>query len=323
MVDPKNHSFTSSFKIRKAFGSLLIFLCPVIILMLSIEIYLRNIPSPTNVKIEYINKKKTKIKVLFLGSSQMERAINPEYIDYSSINLANSAQTLNENLTLLKHFQEKMPELRVVVLELLFNISHLDDSYSPLSLNHLNWVDYKVNTFGRNIKPQDYLLYYTNPKYFTDLIKYEINKNSPIKLNRYGFDINKYDGSFKVANYNSELILDKDIYIENKIDAISFKKNTLILNEFIRFCKEKNLKLVIYGTPSHYRYNELRNQEMLDIHLHFLSKLKIQYPEVKFFLEEENQDFKFQDFYNANHLNPKGAKKASLKMNEYLYSLEF
>lgn len=318
MVDRKNHSFTFSSKLRKVLAQLLLFFTPIIFILFFVEYYISTIPTSTKLKKEYIAANSEEIEILFLGSSQMERAINPEYIDIESINLSNSAQTLNENFILLKHFQPKLPRLKVVVIEILFNTLQIQDGYSPLVIHHLNWIDYNTNTFGRKIKLQDNLLYYTHPQYFTNLILQDLNGTSSQKFNKYGFDVNKFDGSFNVINFDINNVSEDHIYIENSLNLHAFDKNSKLLLDFLKFCKRKELDVVIYGTPSHETYNSIRNKKMLSMRDSILSIVKVGYPNTRFLLAEEKHKLNHQMFFNANHLNPKGAKKASLQLNQFL-----
>jgi len=288
--------------------------------MTAVEIYIRTIPTTTKLKKDYISANSDSLQVLILGSSQMERAINPEFLDAKAINLSNSAQTLDENYILLKHFEKSLPALKVVVIEVLFNTLQIKDNYSPLVIHHLNWIDYKANTFGRRIKFQDNLLYYTHPQYFTNLIINHINESSPQNFNIYGFDTNKFDGSFNVANFDINKVEEKDIYIENSLNNDSFEKNSKLLIDFLSLCESKKLDVVIYGTPSHEKYNSLRNKEMINMRNSLFEDVKLKFPKTKFLLNEENKDYDYKLFFNANHLNSKGAEKASKELNKFLTS---
>jgi len=318
MEDQKNHSFISNFKIRRFFYDVSIFLLPILILYTILEINLRKIPFEPKVKYEYLLKNHNKIEILALGASQSERSINPEFLDINALNLGNSSQGLFEDFQLLKAFEPKLPNLELVILGLPFNSVHIGQDFTRTEVHQFNLIFYDVNTFGRNIKPQDYLLFHTNPDLFSKRLINFLRGDSPIKLNRHGFDINKFFGSYQAAEFKIDQIDLKDIYIDNLANKKVLLKSKKILKEFLSYCQDKDIEVLLYSPPSHFLYNELRDKIMVQERDSLVWNLKDKFPFVKFFNEEENEEFTTKYFYNANHLNPEGAKKATLRLNEFI-----
>ncbi len=268
---------------------------------------------PEAVKNNYINDNADKIEILFLGSSQVERAINPEYISRPSINLANSSQTLFEDYTILKFFRPKLVNLKLVVLEISYDVLERDKSHVLPLVDHKNLRFYGVNTFGSSLSIQDYFLFNSNPKFFSNKLEDFFFDKSNENLNQYGFDEDKYDGLYSHSD---------NFIIENIENDLNYSKNIDILNSLLTYCKKENLHILIYHPPTHAPYNALRSPKLINKWKLLLQELNQKQPSLHFFIDDENSLFTRKYFDDANHLNPLGAEKAtkildSIIVNEF------
>ncbi|MDT0645175.1 hypothetical protein RM545_00610 [Zunongwangia sp. F260] len=261
---------------------------------------------------------KEDIQVLFLGSSETQRAINPRYLNFESINLANSSQRFYEDFKLLKAFTDKLPNLEMVVIEVSYDRAHRSKNHTSKVIDHKNLAFYSINTFQRDVKFQDNFLFFSNQGYFSKRLQDHIFDESGIQLNEYGFDENKYYGSYQAVGHKDSLIKNEDIFIENIEDTLSFKKNFELLEHMIQFSLKRGLQVLLYVPPAHYRYQKLRNPEIVDSRDRLISRLKRSYPHIKIY-RQDSLNFEARYFYNANHLNPDGAEIATKEFNKYLY----
>jgi hypothetical protein len=318
MADQKNHSFISNSKIRRFTFSSLLFVLPVIIILIFIELALRQINFPEKVKAGYIEKNSDKIEVLFLGSSQVERAINPEYLKPPAINLANSSQRLYEDFELLKNYAPRFQNLKLIVIEVSYDRLHRDKTFTSEIVDHNNLTFYKVNTFGRDLKIQDYFLFHANPEFYSTALTSNMFNNTEVLLNEYGFDVKKYGGSYKYAGYNNSLIKDEDIFIENVKNKDEFKHNTILLNRLIKFADNNHIAIILYSPPTHNRFNNLRNIDLIHKRDSLVKNMLFKNPNLKALIMDEDPNFEIKHFYNANHLNPDGAELATQKVNDFI-----
>lgn len=318
MPDPQNHSFISNSKIRKLVFTWMLFIFPVLLILLLTEYTLRKIPFPEKVKKNYIEAHNEEIEILVLGSSLTERAINPIYITRPTINLANSSQRLYENYQLLKYFNPKLPALKLVVIEVAYDILQRDKSFTSEIIDRKNLAFYNVNTFDRSVKLIDRFMFSSNPNYFSNALKEYFFDKSKIKLNEFGFDENKFDGSFEAVQHKDSLIYDKDIFIENVENNKAFLENSKLLFDIIDYCKIHDLRVLIYSPPTHSRLNKLRDPKLVKKRDSVLTVLKDKNPDILFYIEDTNPEFQLKYFYNADHLNPDGAKKASQNLNRFI-----
>lgn len=317
---PVQNNSTSifNFKMKNFLFKLLIFVIPVIITFIGIEILLRNLEYSVTVKKEFFKENKNDIKILALGSSHYERGINPKYLKPITLNLGNSAQRINENFELLKTFVPELPNLNLIVLELSYDWLERDKHLTSPIVDVMNLVFYNVNTYERNINIKDHSIFLSDPEYFSNrIISYFKNSQDTI-YNKFGFDETKFSGSYEAVNHIDSLILDNDIFVENVEDREAFKKNVKILIEFIHYCHNRNLNILIYNPPVHVRFNLLRKKEIVGRRDSILNLIKTDYPEIRIFNDEVNLKFEAKYFYNGDHLNPTGAKKSTLRLDEFI-----
>ncbi|MCM4154424.1 DUF1574 domain-containing protein [Gramella sp. AN32] len=310
---------------KKILLTCLIFSTPIIMVLVGLEITLRNIDLETKVKAEFIDNNKSNIKIAVLGSSQTERAINPEFLDYYTINFSNSSQRIPENYLLLKKFYKELRALQLIVLELPYDMIYRDKEYTSKIVDQQNLIFYDVNTFQRDIKPWDYQLYPSNPQYLWSRIKNFYLDKQEITPNAYGFDTNHFFGSYQAINHNDSLIFDKDIFIENANNKEALQPNLKVLNKFLKLCAEENFQVLLYSPPNHYRYNNLKDVHITSVRDSLVQNIQDEYPTILFFNEELNPSYTSKYFFNANHLNPDGAKKATKELNDFIldhYSLK-
>lgn len=325
MLVQNNSISIFNFKMKNFLIKLLIFSIPVIIIFIGVELLLRNLEYSVTIKKEFFDKNRKQIKILALGSSHYERGINPKYLNHLTLNLGNSAQRINENFELLKTFEPDLPSLRLVILELSYDWLERDKYLTSPIVDVLNLIFYDVNTFERNINIKDHSMFLSDSEYFSKRISLYFKNEKESTYNKFGFDTSKFYGSYEAVNHNDSLILDKDIFVENIENSKVFTQNLKVLNEFITYCSLNDLNIIIYNPPIHYRYNNLRKQTIVNRRDSLLLEISNTYNHIKIFNDESNLNFTAEYFYNGDHLNPLGAKKATSRLNVFIeenYTIE-
>lgn len=321
MVDQKNHLSISSFRPKRLITSFLIFILPVIIFYAGLEYSLYKYGNfPEKIKINYFKKYHKEIKIIALGASHTQRAINPSLMDVRTLNLANSSQGPYENYILFKNFINDLPNLKLLIIGLTYNTLAIDKDFTQPVLDALNLKFYKVNTFKREVNYSDYLLFHTKPSYFSHKFFEILQNTNQEEFNKYGFETNKFSGNYKWYPEHPELLKDKDIYVYNEYDARTYKLNTQYISKIIQLCKTKNIQVLFYDPPTHKRYNQLRDSNLIHKRDSILKDFKAEYENVNFFIRDTAVGYTAKDFYNADHLNPIGAEKATKELNSYINS---
>lgn len=315
MQDQKNNSFIFSFsklQIKFIKGALL-FLAPVLIVMIVLEILVLEIPTNYTENSAYFSKEKNTISLLILGSSQMESAINPQFIKQKSISLASKSQHHDLDFPILTQLTPSIPNLKTVVFELSF--SHLEIPHNGLDFwkHNIYLKYYGVNAFGRNTYFKDKLIFLSNTNVYSKLLleHYIKNKKAP-NYNRYGFDTTDFEGLFKTLNYNSNIIAKAPMRIRNEENLSIFKKNAAYFFKMLNFANEQGLQIVVATLPLNKNYLDARNPNILRRRDSVLKVAEHTYSNLRVLREEEDTiNFNVKDFINHNHLNPSGAKKFS------------
>ncbi len=272
------------------------------------------------IKSDYIEKNKSNIEILLLGSSQNNKAINSEFLDFKIAPLANDGSTINIDFLLFEEYFPKLPNLKIVIFELSYH-SLEDLKPNNWNKNHLFLKFYNINNYGKNPPLSEQFLITSNPKeylkkYFTPNLKLKDNKYNP-----FGYTLNS-PSRFKKYNYNKKLI-DKtsmDEYLRYRHQTENIKNyhiNTKLLKKAIKICSRNNIKFVFLSPPKYYLYNNHLNKKRANRRNLFLEEtLTIKNLYVWNF--EHLYENKTEYFLNEDHLNYKGSKQFTTVINQKL-----
>ena len=112
-----------------------LFFTPIVLAFLGMEWLALKAPNSFEIKGELIEKEAHQFTTITLGSSQMLNAVNPEWMEVPTINLASGNQHHDTDFKLLKGLGSQLTNLSTVVLEV---------SYSHFELPH-NGKDFWKN----------------------------------------------------------------------------------------------------------------------------------------------------------------------------------
>ena len=269
---------------------------------------------------EHLESKKDSIQVLVLGSSQMKDAMNPDWLEKPSINLASTSQHLNTDFKLYQELKDRLPSMNTVVLELSYSHLELPMNQKEFWKYNIFKEYYDVNCFERNTWIKDRLIFFSNPTFYSDAL-YEsyISHEDNTKYNRFGFDTNNFDGVFESVSFNSEEIAAKKFKITTKENLDLFKTNSSTLFSMLSRFDSDNIKVIIVTIPTYKAYLESRNQNILKRRDSILRVVKNNFKNVTILeLESDTINFVVADYINHNHLNPTGARKFTSELNKLL-----
>lgn len=294
------------------------------------EILLHNYPSTFQLKAKNITKNKDNIDVLILGSSHNQVGINPYLIkDFQVSNLAFGGQTLTIDYNLLKHYiiNNKLPKLKKVVFELSYHT--LEETHkSNYHRNSLYLHFYGINCFNRNVNFKDYSIYFSNPILYNRFLN-PFTEKEPV--NKYGFieSLSKFDKElhiFENLNYDENVILNDTNSISikrHKYENLkAFNSNKELLFKMIELCIDHDVTPIILIPPVYKSYFDGYIKAKKNRRNQLMASLLVDYPKLTVMNCEQSEMFSVRDFKNADHLNPKGAAKFSVLINELFKSTE-
>jgi len=304
---------------KKFILKFLLFFLHLILLLSGIEAYVSLRANSFNLKARSIKNNKD-IEVLILGSSHLQNAVNPEFLDVKSCNLAYGKQDLLLNSELFFNYLKDLRNLKTVIIELDYHtLSSLNDSgyfRLPWYYRYHDIEPYKLSGLDKGF------IYPSSPTFFNKYIFRTLLGTNKENVNDYGF-VNSSDGLFKKLNYNPELILknaEKRMAKKHPISNIkNYDFNARILSNMITRGISEGLEVLLISSPSYRTYREYHNPEIMRLRQDFLSSLKFTINEPLQYINMENDSrFTVDNFLNDDHLNPKGAKKFTLILNDLL-----
>lgn len=292
----------------------LFFSLPVIVLIVLMELLLRNIPNDYSYKKNYLDQNSNQVETLFLGSSHSFYAVNPEFISSKSFNAAHIAQSLDYDLEILKKYSNETYKLQCIVVPIdYFSL------YNRLETGVENWRIKNYNIYYGLNKSKDLVenSEILNGKWNENikrLVKFFRKKKSDVSCNNLGWGTNNNSKNAKDLIETGKSAAKR----HHKKSISFFEENLKLVHEIIAIAKEKNAKVLFYTCPAYKTYTSQLNTEQLQTTINTIQSIQKANSNVSYFNFLNDSSFKAQDFYDADHLNEKGAEKFSKKIDSIL-----
>ena len=159
-------------KIQKRFlRQIFLFFAPVVAAYLVIDYAVLQIPLSYQNKAAYLNTHGQSIQVASFGSSQMQNAINPEFLDVKAINFGSTSQHHKLDFEILKQIKERLPNLKTVIFEVSYSHFELPHNSDEFWKNTVYYNFFDVNAFNRKTYFKDRLLFISRPDFYAKALK--------------------------------------------------------------------------------------------------------------------------------------------------------
>ena len=119
---------------KKFFKYTVLFLLPVVLLLIALEVAVHTIPNSYSYKYKYVKTNGKNIKAVGIGHSQFYDDFKSDSFFLPAFNLSNSAQGYMEDYYLLRELLPYMPNLEMVLLPIASPIEAFSLSDVQLSL---------------------------------------------------------------------------------------------------------------------------------------------------------------------------------------------
>lgn len=291
-----------------------IFITPIIVFLVIMEILTRKIPNDYSYKKNYLDKYSNEIEVLSLGSSHAFYSINPNFIHSNCFNAAHIAQSLDYDVEILKKYEKQSVRLKYIIVPI--------DYFSLYN---------RLETGVESWRIKNYIIYYGFNKSYTFKDNFEIlngklidNIKRVVKFYWYyksEVSCNKWGWG---TEYNSKN--KKDLKTTGKAaakrhakkDKSFFNENLEAINEIITIAKSKKAKVIFYTSPAYKTYTSQLNKNQLQKTLITITNIANSNANVRYYNFLNDKSFEEKDFFDADHLNEIGAKKFSQKMDSII-----
>jgi hypothetical protein len=291
------------------------FVFATFLMLIVIELLLRQIPNDYSYKKNYLEKNSNTIKVLFLGNSHAYFGINPELITDPSFNAAHFSQSLDYDFKILKQFEHHMDSLKAIVLPIDYFSLYKNLETGVEKWRVKNYVIYYG--FEGNASPYNYLELMNGAvqDQINRLIKYYYNKKTDVNCNTLGW-------GKTYQSINSKNLVTTGATAAKRHKAKSdkaFQYNLQNLNNIVAFAEKHHCKVLLYGSPAYETYIKLLDTAQLNKTISAVTELSNQHKSVRYYNLINDPSFKNSDFYDADHLNEIGAKKLTQKIDSLIH----
>lgn len=302
---------------KKFIKHTLIFLLPILALLITSELLLRNIPNDYSYKKRYLDLKSNEIEVLYLGSSHIYFGINPEYSKFNSFNAAHISQSLNFDVAILEKYINNWSKLKYILIPIDYF-----SMYTTLESGIEKWrvknysIYYNINCKSSNYKLNFEILNGQLKTNLDRLKSHYLNNSTDVTCNKLGWGI-----SYSSKNGKDLIETGKTAAKRHTKDINEnpfFEENINTVNELIEFAKKSKVKIIFLTCPAYKTYADNLEQKQLNNTINIISQIADKNSNTIYFNLLNDKTFNAEDFYDADHLNEKGAKKLTIKIDSLI-----
>lgn len=305
---------------KKYLSSWVLFLLPILVLFLFLEIYNRTRSNNEIIaKQNLLASKKELVDCLIVGNSHGRDGINPLEISPNSVNACIGGSTLFYVGHFLNKYLDELPNCKSVILNasyqtLYYDMDSLPDTRKKYEFYHYMGANYHIEEFSWS----RYSLLYA--------ISFSGAINNVIKdLKGKGKDYASYVGYTPSSKTIPPKLADeqcKERAAKHQIlmSETVLEENLNYLDDIIDLVEKKNMKLIVLTTPVSPMYNKYKKSPFKN----YTSILKSLADKKSFaYLDYSNDtDFNMQHFRDPDHLNELGgellSRKIKMDVSEYL-----
>lgn len=295
-------------------GTALYFILPLFFCCAFLECVLQNTPNVYSQKHKYLRQHSNTIESLFLGSSHALYGINPEFISGDSFNAAHVSQTLNFDLAILQQHKGKWKNLKTIVIPIdyftLFENLEVGVESWRVKNYHLYYGITEYSSFQNHFE----LLSPHVLKAIYRSLKHYLFAETILTINELGWGTDYHSSKSHDLERSGQIAAQRHTVSNHTL----FERNVSYLKEIIAFAKSNNTKVILYTSPVYPSYIRHLDQDQMNKTLQTVSFLDKTNAHVYFYDLMQHKRFIAEDFYDADHLNEKGAQKMSLIINNHL-----
>lgn len=293
------------------------FLVPLLIIGATLEVVLRQIPNDYEFKNSQIDLEKDFIKTLILGSSHSMYGFNPEYFTEKAYNLGHVSQTIDLDYYLLEKYIKVLPQLETVIVRLSYTTLHeqiktgaeswrLKDYNLYYNLNVSN--DLKHDSEGLSVKLKNNL---------ARIKDHYLERKKMITVETSGWASFEEEHASRPFETAGPIIAKR----HTAKDDTLVEENLKFLDNIVKLCNEQGIKVLLVTLPAHKSYRDNLEKHQLELVVSAGEKMKNKYHHCSYLNLLKADNFKDEDFYDADHLNRDGAKKLSILIDGFISAL--
>lgn len=299
---------------KKLLSKILLFLLPLLIIVATAELLLRQMPNEYKLKKNLLEKHAQSTELLCLGSSHSYYNINPVYFNIPAFNAAHSSQTLNYDWFLLRKYHDSFINLRYILLPISYQslFEKLDDAAESWRIKN-----YKLyyNIHENNYLPYNFEVLSMAPRFnISRLVNYYCRQQYSPGVNELG-----YATSYQSTVKNDLEKMGREAAARNYFKNNNhFKENLGYLQKIINWATERKIQVILFTSPAVESYRQNRDTNQVNQSYKVIEQLVKNNPLVSYHNFIDSPDFTADDFYDGDHLNEIGAKKFTFTLNDLI-----
>ncbi|WP_439128696.1 hypothetical protein [Polaribacter sp.] len=298
---------------KKFVFKLILFLSPLLIFTVLLEVLLKNIPNVYIYKKEYLDKNAINIETLILGSSHSYGGLNPELFSSKTFNAAHSGQLFYYDNKIFNKYKDRFKSLKNIILPISY--ASFFGNYQIKEISH-----YKKNYnyyFGLGTT-QSIEVIENNPKEnLKKIVGYYYNNNYVTKLG-WAKIFNSKESRDLIKSAHETLKWHTPDNIKSKKNQTIFKENLSTLKSILNWCRINNVNVILYTLPAYKTYRNNLNKEQLSITILAAQKIAEEYKNCIYLNLIADNNYIEKDFWDSSHLSEYGAEKLSRFMDSII-----
>ncbi|WP_075559654.1 DUF1574 family protein [Parabacteroides timonensis] len=278
---------------KKFIKQLIVFLIPLLIIFTLLEYAIRQIPNTYKYKNEWMLQHANSLNTLILGNSHCMSGVNPFFFT-NAFNFANSSQDLERDYFILTKYDNLYTGLKYVILS--FSYCTLQDKMEYVDKSRLKYYGIYMgyDKYKYSVEITSSITYEKIKEY----LKGNTSQCSPL-----GFRVNK---AFK-DNLDISGIKAAKRHTMNNQEGLA--DNLRFLDKIIRFCENKQIKLILVTTPTYPSYYNYLNEDQLYLLFSTAKEIVNNHENVLYLNYLKDDRFGDNDFNDGDHLSEQGAEK--------------
>lgn len=293
------------------------FILPIMAFVCLIEFILSALPTSYSVKRDLIENNKNSIEVYLTGTSHIFSGLNPKYLDWSAVNIANNSQSLYYDIEILEKYLDQLSSLKIIVFEVnIFTfLYNLDLGPEPWRRKYYySYFGIPPETVNESIFEKFHFLNY-RPTDIVNLIKNFANYNAYYSSKGWAKQTIQSKGiSESMITYKYREITDE--YMNSSHPAHILSRFEELLAEL----KNKNVQVILINPPIYEglyeKFSTYEVERTMTIIHDLCHKFNIE------FLDYSNtKSFIASDFVDTDHLTQKASTRFTNLFNQDLMKL--
>lgn len=295
-------------------SKVLLFLLPLMILAVSMEVALRNIPNDYSFKKEYLDAHAGEIETLVLGSSHFFVGVNPAYFSGHGFNASYYSQTLKYDLEISRKYEPRFKNLRQVVLPVSYFTFFGNLATGEESWRVKNYVLYCDLSTSASLKDHSELLSNNFKNNVTRIYSWYFANMPNVTCSDLGWGT-----AYHAAEAKNIEETGKEAALRHTTEDFKYlDENMAALQAMVRLYEKLGVQVLLVTPPASEAYRQHLNREQLELTIQKATEVAAQFQNCEYLNLLEDPSFVRSDFYDGDHLNEIGAKKLSLKINGLL-----